>query len=173
MTNEQIRELVRDIIDFPAPGIIFRDITPILSEPDAFNSVLDLMTAPYLEKKIDHVAGIDARGFIFGSAIARQLRAGFIPLRKKGKLPYKKISHCYDLEYGTNEIEVHIDAVKPGENVLIVDDLLATGGTIKAACSLVEKLRGNVSGISVFIELTALGGRKKLHDYELDSVISY
>ncbi|MFI4912531.1 MAG: adenine phosphoribosyltransferase [Sedimentisphaeraceae bacterium JB056] len=173
MELQKIRELVRDIEDFPTPGIIFRDITPLLANPQAFNTVLDMMAEPYINKKIDHIAAIDARGFIFGSAIARSLGAGFIPLRKKGKLPYKKVSDSYSLEYGINEIEMHIDAIKEGENVLIVDDLLATGGTLKAACNLVEQLKGNVVGISLLIELTALEGRKNLINYQVDTVLEY
>jgi adenine phosphoribosyltransferase len=173
MKKDEIKKLIRDVADFPAPGIILRDITPLLSDPEAFNCVLDIMTNPYSDKKIDHVAGIDARGFIFGSAIARELHAGFIPLRKKGKLPYKKISHSYELEYGINEIEMHIDALKRGDNVLLIDDLLATGGTIKAACNLIEEIGGNISGISVLIELCELGGREKLAGYDIDAVVSY
>ena len=173
MQQSQIKEFIRDIENFPSEGILFRDITPLLADAEAFNSVLDIMTEPFKDKRIDYVAAIDARGFIFGSAIARQLRAGLIPLRKKGKLPYKKISNSYSLEYGCNEIEMHIDAVKEGDNVLIVDDLLATGGTLKAACKLIEQLKANVVAISVFIELTALQGRKTLEGYSVKEVIAY
>jgi len=173
MQENQIKQLIRDVENFPSKGIIFRDITPLLADAAAFNSVLDIMTEPYKDKRIDYIAAIDARGFIFGSAIARQLRAGLIPLRKKGKLPFKKISNSYSLEYGCNEIEMHIDAVKEGDNVLIVDDLLATGGTLKAACELIEQLKGNIAGISLFIELTALEGRKNLQEYRVDSVVRY
>ncbi len=170
---EKILKLIRDIPDFPSPGILFKDITPLLADHEAFDAVLDLMAAPYLDCGIDYVAALDARGFIFGSAIARELGAGFIPLRKKGKLPHKKICHSYSLEYGFNEIEIHIDAIKKADNVLIVDDLLATGGTLKAACALIEQLGGNIAGISLLIELKALEGRKLLEGYRIDSVIQY
>ena len=170
---QNILALIRDIPDFPSPGILFKDITPLLADYEAFNAVLDLMAAPYANSKIDYVAALDARGFIFGSAIARQLHAGFIPLRKKGKLPHKKICHSYSLEYGNNAIEIHIDAIKKADNVLIVDDLLATGGTLKAACSLIEQLGGNIAGISLLIELEFLKGRNLLEGYKIDSIIKY
>lgn len=173
MKKQAIKELIRDINDFPSPGIIFRDITPLLSTPEALDAVIDIMVQPYLNQNIDYIAAIDARGFIFGSAIARQLGAGFIPVRKKGKLPYKTISDSYSLEYGCNEIEMHIDAVKPGDNVLVVDDLLATGGTLGAACNLIEELGAKVAGISLLIELTALEGRKNLKGHNINAVIKY
>ncbi len=170
---QRLLTFIRDIHDFPTPGILFKDITPLLADHEAFDTTLNLMAAPYANFKIDYVAALDARGFIFGSAIARQLGAGFIPLRKKGKLPHKKICHSYSLEYGCNEIEMHIDAIKKADNVLIVDDLLATGGTLKAACSLIEQLGGNIAGISLLIELEFLKGRKLLEGYRIDSVIKY
>lgn len=173
MEIEKITEFIRDIPDFPVKGIIFRDITPLLGNFQAFDAILNAMAAPYSQSQIDYVAGLDARGFIFGSAIARQLSAGFIPIRKKGKLPFKKLSHSYNLEYGVNEIEMHIDAVKPNQKVLIVDDLLATGGTIKAACSLLEQLGAEISGISILVELEELKGREKLQGYEIKSLIKY
>lgn len=172
--TQNIVSFIRDIPDFPTAGIIFKDITPLLADAKAFDDAITLMTEPYKDcGGIDYVASLDARGFIFGSSIARELGAGFVPLRKKGKLPHQTISYSYSLEYGSNEIEIHVDAVKPGDRVLIVDDLLATGGTLKAACSLIEQLGGDIIGISVLVELGFLEGRKLLEGYRIDTVVKY
>ncbi|HIP92866.1 MAG TPA: adenine phosphoribosyltransferase [Desulfurobacteriaceae bacterium] len=170
---KQIYNLIRDIPDFPKPGIIFKDITPILKTPWAFQKVIDYLANRYVGKKIDLVVGIESRGFILGSALAYKLGAGFVPVRKKGKLPYKTISVTYELEYGTDSIEMHIDAIKKSDKVILVDDVLATGGTMNAAISLVEKLGGEIMGIDFLLELTFLGGRKKLEDrgYSVFSLI--
>lgn len=169
----KLTKFIREIPDWPSKGILFRDITPLLADICAFKTALDLMTEPFAGKAIDHVAAIEARGFIFGSAIATKLGAGFVPIRKKGKLPFKTKSVTYDLEYGVDTLEIHCDALKKGANVLLVDDLLATGGTIGAAARLVEKLEGNVVGISFLIELGFLHGRTKLTEYDVKSVIAY
>ena len=175
MSNNTITltDYVRDIPDFPQEGILFRDITPLLAHPQALVVAIDALCEPFTDQKIDYVAAIEARGFIFGSAVARKLGAGFIPIRKPGKLPHHTESVTYDLEYGTDTIEVHRDALEPASAVLMVDDLLATGGTMAAACKLVEQLNGNIKGLTFLIELTALAGREKLGDYPIHTVISY
>jgi adenine phosphoribosyltransferase len=175
MTEGQIQlvDYIRDVPDFPKKGILFRDITPLLSDKDALSAAIDALTLPFVDSGIAHVAAVEARGFIFGSAVAKALNAGFIPIRKTGKLPYKTDSVTYDLEYGTDTVEVHADAIKPGEKVLMVDDLLATGGTMAASCELMEKLGAQIEALTFLIELTGLGGRKKLTGYSINSVISY
>lgn len=170
---ENLREKIRDIPDFPKKGIIFKDITTLLNDPVAFSKAIDLLGDRYTEKKIDVVVGIEARGFIIGSALAYKLGAGFIPIRKPGKLPYKTHSMTYELEYGTDQLEIHQDAIKPGQRVLIADDLLATGGTIKAAADLVAKLNAEILEIAFLIELTFLKGRDKLNKYNIYSLIQF
>jgi adenine phosphoribosyltransferase len=168
-----LSRFIRGIPDWPKPGILFRDITPLLADPQALRAAVDAMCAPYREAGVAYVAAVEARGFIFGTAVAARLNAGFVPIRKKGKLPFDTQGVTYDLEYGTDTIEVHRDAVPAGANVLMVDDLLATGGTMKAACDLVEKVKGNILGITCLIELTDLGGRDRLAPYDIHTVISY
>jgi adenine phosphoribosyltransferase len=170
---EELKKLVRDVPDFPQPGIVFRDITPILADKTVFREVVDLMSKHWLDKKVDHVAAIEARGFIPGAAIAVRLNAGFIPIRKAGKLPWRVLSYTYQLEYGTDQLDVHEDALAHGNRVLIVDDVLATGGTAAAAVELVRKLRADVVGIQVLIELSALEGRKRLPGIDVVSELVY
>lgn len=169
----KLTDYVRDIPDFPREGILFRDVTPLLGNPEALITAIAALCEPFANQKIDYVAGIEARGFIFGSAVACKLGCGFVPIRKPGKLPYHTESATYDLEYGSDTMEIHRDAIEPGSRVLIVDDLLATGGTMAAACQLVEKLNGKITGLAFLIELTALAGREKLGDYPIHTVISY
>ncbi len=164
---------VRDIPDFPKEGILFRDIMPLLQDPVALRESVDRIIEYGTGKHIDMVLGAEARGFILGAAVAYGLGAGFVCARKPGKLPYRTISAEYDLEYGTDKLEVHEDAIKPGQNVLVHDDLLATGGTAKAKIELVEKLGGIVVGCAFLIELTALEGRAKLEGYDIFSLITY
>lgn len=167
-----IKEFIREIPDFPKEGILFKDITPILQNPETYNYVIDKMVEYYSEVEIDYVAAIEARGFLFGPQIAMRLDKGFIPIRKPGKLPAEVISAEYELEYGTNTIEIHKDAIKPGDKVLLIDDLLATGGTTKAAINLIEQLDGEVIGIGFLLELEALEGRDELKGYNVYSLIS-
>ena len=166
-------QYIRDIPDFPIEGILFRDITPLLQDPLALNEAMRQLAAPYDDSQIDLVAGIESRGFIFGVPVAQTLGAGFVPIRKPGKLPAETYSVEYSLEYGTNTLELHRDGVQPGDKVLIIDDLLATGGTARAAAELVEACGGTVVGIAFLIELTDLGGREKLSGYDVLSVIAY
>jgi len=164
---------IRSIPDWPKKGILFRDITPLLAEPKAFTAAVDALCIGFTEKDVDYVAAVEARGFIFGAAVAERLAAGFVPIRKKGKLPFKTESITYDLEYGTDTLQVHSDAVGNGAKVLMVDDLLATGGTMAAACRLIEKIGGQIVGITFLIELTELAGRTKLGGYKIKTVMSY
>ena len=173
LTNIKLTDYIRDVKDFPKPGIIFKDIAPLLSDKDALKEAIEALTEPFKGQKIDYVAAVEARGFIFGSAVAKELGAGFIPIRKPGKLPFDTNSVTYDLEYGSDTLEIHVDAVKAGDNVLMVDDLLATGGTMAAACELIEKLGASISGLTFLIELTFLSGRDKLKSYPVHTVISY
>ena len=168
-----IKDLVRDVKDYPKPGIVFKDITPVLSDIDALRTSIKEMAAPFTNLDIDIVVGIESRGFIFGAPIADLLNAGFVPVRKPGKLPWKTKSVSYELEYGTDALEIHEDAITEGQNVLIVDDLLATGGTAEATCKLVSKLGGNIKGLSVLIELKDLNGRKRLNQYNVHSLVQY
>lgn len=167
------KELIRDIPDFPETGICFRDITTLLKNGQSFHKVVSLMAEKYKAEKIDLIVAPEARGFILGAPISYILEAGFVPVRKPGKLPSKAISYDYTLEYGQNSLEMHIDAIVPGQKVLIVDDLLATGGTIKAVADLVERLGGEVVGIAFLIELAALKGREMLAKYKVTSLIQY
>lgn len=171
--NIQLEDFIRTVPDFPKAGIQFRDITPLLADSAAFDASVELLAEPFLDAKIDYVAAVEARGFIFGSAVARELNAGFIPIRKPGKLPYKTETVTYDLEYGTDSVQVHCDAVEPGAKVLMVDDLLATGGTMAAACELMKKIGGQICGIAFLIELKDLAGREKLKDYQIHSVLYF
>ena len=172
-TPEQLKQYVRDVPGYPQAGVIFRDITPLLARKELFREVVDLMSKSWADNPPDLVAAIEARGFIPGAAMAVKLNAGFVPIRKTGKLPWKTIGEGYQLEYGSDQLEVHSDAVAPGQRVLIVDDVLATGGTAAAAVRLVSKLGGNVIGVQVLIELEDLGGRKRLPDLKVVSEIVY
>ncbi|MCM8795497.1 MAG: adenine phosphoribosyltransferase [Candidatus Omnitrophica bacterium] len=168
-----LKKYIRSIPDFPKPGILFRDITTLLKDKKAFKFAVDTLAAKYRAKKIDVVVAVEARGFILGGALAHKLGAGFVPVRKKGKLPYKTNSVTYNLEYGTDTLEIHQDAIRHKNKVLIVDDLLATGGTVKAVVDLVNTLQGKIVGIAFLIELVDLGGREKLKDYPIYSLIKY
>lgn len=170
---ETLRDAVRDVHDFPKAGIVFKDITPILADPSLFSLALDALAETAQGATVDKIIGIDARGFIFGAALADRVKAGFIPMRKKGKLPYKTHGCAYSLEYGEAEIEIHEDAIAPGENVLLIDDLLATGGTAGAAIDLIAKTGGNLLGAAFLIELTLLNGRANLNTSKVDAVIVY
>ncbi|MBI2000596.1 MAG: adenine phosphoribosyltransferase [candidate division NC10 bacterium] len=173
MRVEDLKHRIRDIPDFPKPGILFRDITPLLSDGQAFRQAIDYIGGRYLDKHIDVVVGVEARGFIMGAALAYKLQAGNILIRKSGKLPYKTHRTTYALEYGTDSLEIHQDAIKPGQRVLVADDLLATGGTISAAVDLVKQLGGEIVELAFLIELTALKGREKLKEYSVFSLIQY
>lgn len=170
---DKLRAAIRDVVDFPKPGIVFKDITPILADGKLFRDSVTLLCETAGGVKIDKVVGIDARGFIFAAAVADRLGVGFVPVRKKGKLPWKTRQTAYALEYGESIVELHEDAVKPGESVLLVDDLLATGGTAAAAVKLLDELGANLIGISVLIELSFLAGRAKLMPHPVHSIITY
>jgi len=172
-TVEALRGLIRPVPDFPKPGIVFRDITPLLAHPQGLALACQAMADPFRRSDIERVVGAESRGFIFASAVARELNAGFVPVRKPGKLPAATLAQEYQLEYGTDKLEIHRDAVRPGQRVLLVDDLLATGGTMKAACQLVERLGGEIAGISLLIELAFLQGRKALERYDVHALIRY
>jgi len=172
-TREEIEHAIRNIPDFPKPGIQFKDITPVLADARLFAGSIDLMTQKFKPGTVDAVVGIYARGFIFAAAAAVKLGAGFVPIRKKGKLPYQTHEQGYDLEYGTATVAVHVDALKPGSRVLLLDDLLATGGTAAAAAALVQKLGAQILEISFLIELGLLGGRQKLSQYPVSSLVVY
>jgi adenine phosphoribosyltransferase len=173
MEVERLMAHVRDVHDHPKPGIVFKDITPLLAQPDAFVGAIDALAAPYRDEPIDKVVGIEARGFVFAAPIAYERRAGFVPVRKPGKLPWEIEREEYELEYGTDLLEVHRDAIKPGERVLVVDDVLATGGTAAAVVNLVERLGGEVVGLTFLIELAFLDGRKKLEGRDVHTVVCY
>jgi adenine phosphoribosyltransferase len=164
---------IRDIPDFPKPGIVFKDITPLLADPQAYAEAVQRLTDHYRPEDVDVVAAAEARGFLFAAPLALRLQRPFVPLRKPGKLPHKTHALRYELEYGSGELQVHIDAVKPGARVLVVDDLLATGGTVAAACRLVDSAGGRVQGCAFLIELSFLGGREKLRPHEVFSVLSF
>ena len=168
-----LKSYVRDVPDFPKPGILFKDITPLLRAPEALDESVERLAEPFLKDKITAVAGIESRGFIFGSCVARILGAGFIPIRKPGKLPWTKRRYEYVLEYGSDALEVHDDAVKEGDRVLIIDDVLATGGTLAASVALIRELNATVTGAATVIELTFLDGRKKLDGVRFNSLIEY
>ena len=168
-----IANRIRDIPDFPKKGIIFKDITPLLSDIETFRISVKEMAAPHMDQYIDVVVGIESRGFIFGAPIAEILGCSFVPVRKPGKLPAKTKSVSYELEYGKDSLEIHEDAIHPEQKILIVDDLLATGGTAEATCKLVNKLKGNILGFTVLIELEFLKGREKLKQYNVHSLVKY
>jgi adenine phosphoribosyltransferase len=170
MSLQDIESAVRDIPDFPKPGIIFKDITPILGDPALFEETVTLLAAPWRDAGLKAVAAIDARGFIFGGAVARELGIGLIPVRKKGKLPWHTFAVEYELEYGTNCVEMHTDACLEGDKVLVLDDLLATGGTAKAAIELIEKTGAKVAGVQFVLELDFLHGRKKFAGYPVKTL---
>jgi len=173
VTPADIEAAIRNVADFPQPGIQFKDITPVLADARLFSGAIDLLTERFQPGSIDAVVGIDARGFIFAAAAARKLEAGFVPVRKKGKLPYKTIEQDYALEYGHATVAMHVDALKPGARVLLIDDLLATGGTSAAAASLVQKLGGKILEAGFLIELKFLNGRDKLSGFPVRSLIAY
>ncbi len=173
MKKLNLESYIRSIPDFPKPGILFRDITTLLKDKKAFKEAINALAAKYKNKKIDVVVAIESRGFIFGAALAYKLGAGFVPVRKKGKLPARANSVTYELEYGTDTLEMHHDAINPKANVLIVDDLLATGGTAKAVCQLVEQSQGKIIGILFLIELLGLKGKDKLKGLPIQSLIKY
>jgi adenine phosphoribosyltransferase len=168
-----LRRLIRDVPDFPKPGILFRDITPLLADPAGFALAVELMVRPFRGERLDMVVGAESRGFIFGTAVATALSVGLVPIRKPGKLPAKARRYEYELEYGTDALEIHEDALSPGQNVLIVDDLLATGGTLAACCKLVRALGANVHAVVVLIELLACKGRRRLENERVISVLTY
>jgi len=169
-----LHTLIRDIADYPKPGIVFKDISPLLRDPAGLAMAVEQMANPYRGKGIELVCGAESRGFIFGTALAQALSAGFVPIRKPGKLPYQTHAMSYDLEYGKDTLEIHTDAVMPGQKVLMVDDLLATGGTMQACCELVKQMGGTIAGVTVLIELTFLKGRQKLRPYgEAHAVLTY
>jgi adenine phosphoribosyltransferase len=171
--EERLRRAIRDIPDFPKPGIQFKDITPVLLDPDLFRATLDVLTDWARGKQPGKIAGVDARGFLFAGPVADRLGLGLIPIRKLGKLPYETRKESYDLEYGVNTLEMHVDAVAHGERVVVIDDLLATGGTVAAAARLAEGLGGVVAGICFVVELKFLNGRSRLSQYDCTSIVTY
>jgi adenine phosphoribosyltransferase len=173
MQIEAIKALIRDVPDFPQEGIVFKDITPLLADEVAFSSVIDLIVVHFGRGAVDKVVGIEARGFILASPVAYHFGAGFVPVRKKDKLPWETESAEYDLEYGSATLEIHKDGIDPGERVLIVDDVLATGGTARATAELVERIGGKVVGIACLLELSFLNGRSRLEGHDLFTLISY
>jgi len=170
---EELKKYIRDIPDWPKPGVIFRDITPLLKNGPIFRQIIDLLAKRYQNRSIDLVVSVEARGFILGGLLAYKLGAGIVPVRKPHKLPYRTVQVTYELEYGTDALEIHEDAIKPGDKVLIVDDVLATGGTIAAVIELVKKLQGQIVEIAFLAELTYLQGREKIKDWPIFSLIQY
>ncbi|HSG85265.1 MAG TPA: adenine phosphoribosyltransferase [Candidatus Limnocylindrales bacterium] len=173
MSAEDLRAKIREIPDFPKPGILFYDITTLLKDADAFREAIELMLEPYRDEGVDVVVGMESRGFIFSAPMAYALGAALVPVRKLGKLPAEVLSVEYALEYGSNTLEIHRDAIEPGQKVLIVDDLLATGGTVRGTIELVERLQGRIVGLSFLVELDFLKGRDRLSDHRVTSVIRY
>jgi adenine phosphoribosyltransferase len=173
MSAEDLRAKIREIPDFPKPGILFYDITTLLKDPDAYRESIDLMVEPFRNERVDIVVGMESRGFIFSAPMAYQLKAGLVPVRKLGKLPAETITVEYALEYGSNTLEIHRDAIEPGQRVLIVDDLLATGGTVGGTIELIERLNGQVVGLAFLVELEFLKGRDRLQGRRVTSVIKY
>jgi adenine phosphoribosyltransferase len=170
---EPLKTLIRTVPDFPKPGILFYDITTLLKDKLGYAMLVDALAAHYIGKDVDLVLGIEARGFIFGPALAYRLNAGFVPVRKPKKLPAETARVTYDLEYGTDALEIHVDAIEPGQNVIVVDDLLATGGTMEATVKLVHQLGGRVAGLAFVVELDFLRGRDRLRDYDIFSLLHY
>ena len=168
-----LRAFIRDVPNFPKPGIVFKDITPLLANPSALALAVEILCNPFRGQNIQAVIGAESRGFIFGTPIAQALSCGFVPVRKPGKLPAEKMALTYDLEYGQDTLEIHRDAIRPGQRCLMVDDLLATGGTMKACCDLVKALGGEIVGIAVLIELSFLKGRERFNGFDLHSAIQY
>ena len=173
MTAEELRAKIREIPDFPKPGILFYDITTLLKDAAAYREAIDLMVEPYRDSGVDLVVGMESRGFIFSGPIAYQLHAGLVPVRKLGKLPSETVSVEYALEYGSNTLEIHKDSIGRGQRILIVDDLLATGGTVRGTIELVERLQGQIVGLDFLVELLFLKGRERLRDYQTTSIIQY
>ena len=171
--KSELKSFIRDIPDFPQKGIIFKDITPLLKDHLALKKSIDLLVKKFKKEKIDYVVAVEARGFIFGTALAYKLGAGFIPIRKKGKLPYRTQSVSYQLEYGTDHLEIHEDAIQPESRVLVVDDLLATGGTVKAVTNLLKEQKANIVAIAFLVELRFLRGKDQLKDFPIYSLIKY
>jgi len=169
----KLRELIRDVPNFPKPGVVFKDITPLLGHPAGLSLAVEYLTQPFRHTRVDWVAGAESRGFIFGTAVARNLSAGFVPIRKPGRLPHDTHSEEYALEYGVDRVEIHKDAIQAGDRVLMVDDVLATGGTMAACCRLVKALGGEIVGIAFLIELSFLNGRNQLYDYPIHSILKY
>jgi adenine phosphoribosyltransferase len=172
-STDDLRALIREVPDFPKPGILFYDITTLLKDPEAFRSVIDHMAEQVRDTQIDIVVGMESRGFIFSAPLAYQLNAGFVPVRKLGKLPAETLEVEYELEYGTATLEIHRDAITQGQRVLIVDDLLATGGTVMGTIELVRRLGGEIAGLSFMVELTGLHGRDKLDEFEIHTLLTY
>jgi adenine phosphoribosyltransferase len=172
-STEDIGNFIRDVADFPKPGITFKDITPLLANPKALGMAIDAMAESVSDLKIDVIAAAEARGFLFAVPLALKMNIGMVPIRKPGKLPYRKHTYSYDLEYGSDTLEMHADAVSPGQNVLVVDDLLATGGTVEACCKMIEECGASVAGCLFLIELGFLDGKKKLENYPTISVLNY
>jgi adenine phosphoribosyltransferase len=173
MTTDELKAKIRNIPDFPIKGVMFRDITTLVKDKTAFKYVIDRLYERYKDRKIDQIVGIESRGFIFGGALADRLGCGFVPARKPGKLPGKTIEESYELEYGRTSLQLHIDAIEPGDRVIVLDDLLATGGTLRATANMVEKLGGTIVEIAVIIELSFLRGRDKLKNYEIYAMLEY
>jgi adenine phosphoribosyltransferase len=173
ITPAHLEKAIRNVPDFPQPGIQFKDITPVLADARLFGACIDLLTTSFLPGAVDVVVGIDARGFIFAAAAAWKLQAGFVPVRKKGKLPYTTYEQSYDLEYGSNTVAIHTDAIKPGTRVVLIDDLLATGGTARAAADLLKKMEANILEITFLIELSFLKGRERLKGFPVRSLVVY
>lgn len=173
MEGVRLEKYIRSIPDFPKPGILFRDVTTLFKDKKAFRQAVDLLAAKYKNKKIDLVVAVEARGFVIGGAVAHRIGAGFILARKKGKLPWRSLSVTYELEYGTDTLEIHEDAIKPGDRILIIDDLLATGGTVRGVVDLVKKFGGNIIAIAFLIELVDLKGKEKLKGYPVHSLIKF
>jgi len=170
---DRVRKTIRAIPDFPKPGILFRDITPVLADPDAFEAAIEALAAPFVGQGVTQVVGMESRGFLFGTPVALRLKAGFVPVRKPGKLPFRTHTVSYDLEYGSDSLEIHTDAIGPGDRVLVVDDLLATGGTAEATLKLIRELGGEVLAAAFLVELEGLQGRARLGDVPVHAVVQY